>query len=428
VAQIGFATLSVPGHLHPSLTLASALRGRGHEVIFFTRIDGAEKIHRAGFRTEVFGEQKYTSDFLKQRLSELSTLSGLKAIRYTIDLVRSLDELALAELPERLSLLSLDGMIVDQLFPAAAAVSQAAKIPYVTLSNALPVNPDPLAPPVFSHDRPSGKRWSSFRNGLLNRMGNYIFHPVIKQLNCFQKKHGLPKIRTTADLGSDLAHLVQIPPGFDFERKQQQDKMHYVGPLHSLETREEIAFPWHQIDSSKPLIYASMGTLQNRIRHVFSVIAEACADLPVQLVISLGGSADPEEFPRWKGDPLVVRFAPQLRLLQKASVCVTHAGVNTAMESLACGVPMLAIPVTNDQPGVAARIEHFELGKRIQLGELKVAGVKHALGELLNQSKYRQNAMSMQKTIQHCGGPDQAVAIIEQVFSTGCPVPLSRSI
>jgi len=45
-----------------------------------------------------------------------------------------------------------------------------------------------------------------------------------------------------------------------------------------------------------------------------------------------------------------------LELLKQTSVCITHAGLNTVLEALTQDVPQVAIPVTNDQPGVAARI------------------------------------------------------------------------
>ena len=54
---------------------------------------------------------------------------------------------------------------------------------------------------------------------------------------------------------------------------------------------------------------------------------------------------------------IVVPFAPQLDLLRRAALTITHAGLNTALESLTQGVPMVAIPITNDQPGVASRLE-----------------------------------------------------------------------
>lgn len=57
-----------------------------------------------------------------------------------------------------------------------------------------------------------------------------------------------------------------------------------------------------------------------------------------------------------------MKSAPQLELLKRASVCITHAGFNTVIESLANGVPQVAIPITHDQPGVAARIADKKTG------------------------------------------------------------------
>ncbi|RQH11362.1 glycosyl transferase family 1, partial [Okeania hirsuta] len=75
-----------------------------------------------------------------------------------------------------------------------------------------------------------------------------------------------------------------------------------------------------------------------------------------QLVMSLGGSATPESLPNLPGNSLVVKYAPQLELLQKATLTITHAGMNTTLECLNNAVPMVAIPIAFDQPGVAARV------------------------------------------------------------------------
>jgi UDP:flavonoid glycosyltransferase YjiC (YdhE family) len=36
------------------------------------------------------------------------------------------------------------------------------------------------------------------------------------------------------------------------------------------------------------------------------------------------------------------------KLLKRAALCITHAGLNTTLESLAHGVPMVAIPIAYD--------------------------------------------------------------------------------
>lgn len=56
-------------------------------------------------------------------------------------------------------------------------------------------------------------------------------------------------------------------------------------------------------------------------------------------------------------------IAPQFAPLEKATLAITHAGLNTALEALARGVPMVAIPITNDQPGVAGRLEWLGLAE-----------------------------------------------------------------
>ncbi|MBV8216522.1 MAG: hypothetical protein JOZ08_25170 [Verrucomicrobia bacterium] len=64
------------------------------------------------------------------------------------------------------------------------------------------------------------------------------------------------------------------------------------------------------------------------------------------MVLSVGDRVDPEQIVSAPKNAIIVQRAPQLELLKLASVCITHAGLNTVLESLAQGVPQVAIPVT----------------------------------------------------------------------------------
>jgi MGT family glycosyltransferase len=182
-----------------------------------------------------------------------------------------------------------------------------------------------------------------------------------------------------------------------------------------------VPFPFEQL-TGQPLIYASMGTIQNRLLEVFQTIASACEGLDAQLVISLGGGATPASLPPLPGNPIVVGYAPQLEILQKAALTITHAGMNTTLESLSNGLPMVAIPVANDQPGVAARIAYTGVGEVISLKELSVSKVRSAIVKVLAQESYKKRAIEMQEAIVRAGGVKKAVDIIEQVVLTGKPV------
>src|SRR5260221_3394134 len=100
-----------------------------------------------------------------------------------------------------------------------------------------------------------------------------------------------------------------------------------------------------------------MGTLMNGLPDVFRTIAAATGKRKgFKLVLPVGDHVDPEQIGPTPSNTIMVKRAPQLELLKRASVCITHAGLNTALEALAQGVPQVASPVTSDQPGVSARI------------------------------------------------------------------------
>ncbi len=142
-------------------------------------------------------------------------------------------------------------------------------------------------------------------------------------------------------------------------------------------------------------------------------IASACAPLDVQLVISLGGGCDPKEFGDLAGSPIVVGFAPQLELLKRAALCITHAGMNTTMESLTEGVPIVAIPITNDQPGVAARIAWTGCGEILPLRKLSSKRLRRLVRGVLEEPRYGQAAQRMRAAIARAGGVQRAADIVE---------------
>jgi UDP:flavonoid glycosyltransferase YjiC (YdhE family) len=117
-------------------------------------------------------------------------------------------------------------------------------------------------------------------------------------------------------------------------------------------------------------------------------------------------------------DRIVVSTTPQIELLKGAVLGITHAGVNTALETLAQGVPMVAIPIGFDQPGVAARIA-LPPGKLIR-GSRR-SGDRTSLRliqRIRNNPSYRVRARYFQKVIAETEGLDLAAEVIEQAFKS----------
>ena len=215
---------------------------------------------------------------------------------------------------------------------------------------------------------------------------------------------------------SKLAWLTQTPKEFDFESSHWPSQLHHTGPFHDGAGRIDVKFPWERL-TGEPLIYASMGTLQNRVANVFHTIASATSKLKdVQLVLSLGDHVDPKEIGPLPTNAITVKYGPQLELLKRASVCITHAGLNTVLEALAQGVPQVAIPVTNDQPGVAARISDRKTGLVLPLKDLTAPRLSQLLDEVLTDPTFRNNSGYFQKIIAKTNGLSMAADIIERAF------------
>ncbi len=84
------------------------------------------------------------------------------------------------------------------------------------------------------------------------------------------------------------------------------------------------------------------------------------------------------------------------------------------LESLAQGVPQVAIPVALDQPGVAARIADKQTGVVTSLDKLTAEHLSTLLNEVLNNSTYRANARKLQKAIAEANGLSVAADLIEE--------------
>lgn len=375
MAIIGAICPRLSGHLNPMTTLCRELQRRGHRVIFYQAPMAAENIRSRGFEVRCFGEKEYSPEEDLKNQQVLATLSGYKAFRYTRDsMIRSIGVL-IRQVPPMLRDDRIELMLVDQVSMGAGTASELAGVPFLTICNALMVDRDELVPPFFM-----SWRYRTDWIGRLRNWAGYTFfesfgRPLLRTLNELRRDNGLAPFDHMSQEHSSLGQIAQQPREFEFPRRSIPENVHFTGSWHDPSARPAVEFPFEKLDG-RPLIYASMGTLQNRQKHIFGIIAEACAGLDVQLVLSLGGGEKPENMGKLGGEPIVVEFAPQLELLKRAALCITHAGLNTALECLSNGVPMVAIPITNDQPGVAARIQWTGTGEMVSVSKLSAARLR----------------------------------------------------
>ncbi|MDB9528493.1 glycosyltransferase [Oscillatoria sp. CS-180] len=421
MAHIGILCPTLTGHLNPMMAIGRELQRRSHRVTIVGLIDGQAQVVAAGLDFLAIGMSQFPLGSTQQSLKTLGELNGLAALNYSLKLVERATGILLEESPAAIAATDIDCLLVDQSFYSGSTIAELLNLPFITVCCALMFNPEPDIPPFFTPWRYQPTAWGRLRNQAGYQLLALLGRGQIRQITRYRQQRHLPPLDYEHDTFSNLAQICQQPVAFEFPRQSLPGCLHFVGPCIDVDGREPATFPFAQL-TRRPLIYASLGTLQNQLLWLFRAIAIACQNLDVQLVIALGGGTSPAALPTLPGSPLVVGYAPQVELLQQATLTITHAGMNTVLESLSNGVPMVAIPITNDQPGVAARIAWTGAGEYLTHRGLTAPKLHCKIHQVLTQPSYRQSAQRLRKVIQATGGAQQAADIIEQVISTGEPV------
>ena len=412
--HFGIISPPVSGHIHPFGALGRELIRRGHRVSFLHMPDLADRVRLEGLEFITIGESDHPQGSLPQSLNRLAQLQGFGALRFTIDAIQKTTEMICRDAPEAIRRAGIEALLVDQTEPAGATVADHLRLPFITICNALVLSSDAQVPPPFTGWNYSAGLLARMRNKIGYGVSRWMMHPVEQIVQNYRVRWKLPKYKTAEESFSQLAQISQQPEAFDFPRRNLSPCFHYVGPLR--DQHRSVPFPWEKLDG-RPLIYASLGTLQNQKEHVFRAFAEACQDLPVQLVITHGGGLSEAAAFSFPGNPLVVGYAPQLEVLAKASLTLTHAGLNTVLDSLACGVPLVAIPITYEQPAIASRIRWAGVGEVLSLKNLNVRHLRGTIERVLQNPGYTSQARRVQKVAAKAGGVKAAVNIIEQCLT-----------
>jgi len=164
-------------------TLGRELQRRGHRVTVVGRLDARRKAESAGLNFAPIGEEDFPEGSMQTTSRELGRLSGLKAVQFTAELLRRSVVSILRDAPPVVDREKIDALLVDQVSPAGGTVADLTGRPWVMVSNALALNPDPHLPPcVLPWDYQTGilGRW---RNAFGDTVLKWLARPIIAEIN-----------------------------------------------------------------------------------------------------------------------------------------------------------------------------------------------------------------------------------------------------
>jgi MGT family glycosyltransferase len=173
------------------------------------------------------------------------------------------------------------------------------------------------------------------------------------------------------------------------------------------------AFPLHELDPGRALIYISLGTVFNDNLGFFHQCIAAFGGGERQVVLSVGRERVLGSLGQIPDNIITRAYVPQLEILERAALFVTHAGVNSVHESLYHSVPLLLVPQQMEQTLVAARVA--ELGAGLALPRRGNEATLQAFADrLLREPSFHTKADELSGTLRKAGGVPRAAKVVER--------------
>jgi UDP:flavonoid glycosyltransferase YjiC (YdhE family) len=189
---------------------------------------------------------------------------------------------------------------------------------------------------------------------------------------------------------------------------------------------------WLEAMPRQPTIFVSLGTiLSAEYPDIFDTMLAALRDRPVNLVMTMGGKADPARFGPQPANVRIVDFMTQDELgelLPHVDLCINHAGYSSVVEALVRGVPLILLPLVSDAPmntqmclsdGVTPELpaEVWGLSPKglpiIRAEKLTPAIIADAAMRVLGDPSYRAAAKAIQDRLAERLDMEAAVGLLE---------------
>jgi zeaxanthin glucosyltransferase len=422
-----FAMLNEAGHLNPTFKLAKALRARGHQVRYLASEDVAHVVEGQGFPVDLLYPDLFPRGAVaaEQKLGKLAQRRAITA-RYRALLERLQKGSPLPSDAPQPSLL-----VVDVTQTQLALWARRAGLRFVYVNTSLPQTQDPGVPPlrsgapyrdgVFTRLQPE-LAWQRFRaqrriGARLAALGGMCppYELARQQAERFDVAPAaldsttmyMPQLR-------GVPELVLCPESFDFPRPAHATR-HYVESIDL--SRPEPEFVWAGLSADKPLVYCALGGQRYRAGEVPAFferlvrVFRANPDWQLLLAVNQHMRADELATPP---NVAVVTRAPQLSVLTRAAMMITHGGLGSVKECIMRGVPMLGVPLDVDQPGNVARIVHHGLGLAGDLRATSTRELNALIDRVLHDAAQRERVRAMQQAFERHEAGSRGVALLER--------------
>ncbi len=395
------------GHINPSLGLVGELVGRGEQVIYYAGQDSADKLRALGAQPRTY--QPYFD--YHHNAGQATDVVEMSVIM--LDLL----ERCVYGLREDLAKDRPDYIIYDSCCPWGKYIARALRVPAIcSVTTFVP------APAVV---------FSDWRLGSLVARTLALGVPLVRrarrQLLDMLERLGLPYeglFHHLFDLFKNDGDLNLVFLSRQFQASGASFPAHYKFVGASVpDGRDVDDLQLRKLTTERPWIYISLGTVHNMKADFYRACYAAFAELPYQVIMSVGRQTDIAGLGACPANFLVRNWVPQLEVLKRARLFISHGGMNSINESLYFDVPLLMVPQQIEQGYNARRIQRFGAGLTLPAERVEPAALRRMTLTILDDERYAQNARSLGAGVRAAGGYRRAA----QEILTHVRHPLTRA-
>lgn len=303
-----FFSLPAHGHVNPSLSLVEELVKRGEQVVYYTSSEFKHKVEQVGAQFRDYGEK------LEPLRGELEGRQG-NLIYLSICFLR-MCQIIVPDVIAQFNEDRPDYIIYDSMAIWGKMISEKMNLPAVcSITTFVMGAGQPPSPQILL--------------SLIKDMGhirqfNALSKQVARELNI--APISLKEMFTTkADL-----NIVYTSTFFQPKSQLLEGNYKFIGPSVTARSEKDSL----DFTEDKPLVYISLGTIFNNNLEFYNECFKAFENTEYQVVLSVGKMIDMDALKNIPANFTIRRHVPQLEVLQKASLFITHGGMNSVNEAL----------------------------------------------------------------------------------------------
>ncbi len=426
------------GHLYPQISVAHALRDRGHDVVFYSHGSTRPVVESEGFTLFPFvhvDERRY------ERIHALEGQVPATQPRYrTLSVaMRAYRDMLADSIPEQVADLQPilgrwrpDVLVTDlALWGPILVLWEVTGIP-VALSSTMmgSMIPGPDAPP-WGPGLPPPRTFGTRLLARAAQLGvDVVAYGMRRHVNRIRSRYGLRPMGCSVNAFSGRMPLYLIPsvPELDYNRRDQPPNVHYIGPC--VWTKSGAARPdWlNELPVDRPWVHATEGTAQYQEPFLLRATAQGLAGQPMEIILTTGQSRDPATLGLHPlpANVRVERWLSHEDLLPRCAALVTTGGPATVMASLKAGVPLVMVPTFWEKSDTAQRVVEAGAGLRLAPRHCTPDRVRTAVTRLLEEPVFRENARRIAALLAQAPGPPRAAELLESLAKQA-PAPAAAA-